>query len=115
MEFYRNDVPQAFADIPDDLKKELMAAIEPAAVAMDELHQVAGIAASHRQRQLCARARTASAAMLRMTENVDVPLKKIEDIGRADLERNLSALNEACKAFAPGAKIEECVARVKGG
>jgi uncharacterized protein (DUF885 family) len=39
-------------------------------------------------------------------------LDKIEAIGRADLERNLSALNEACKGFAPGAKIEECVQRV---
>jgi uncharacterized protein (DUF885 family) len=111
VDFYRNDVPQAFADIPDDLKKELTTAIEPAAVAMDEF-----------AKWLESQQATANddyalgperfSAMLRMTENVDVPLKKIEDIGRADLERNLSALNEACKAFAPGAKIEECVARV---
>ncbi len=51
------------------------------------------------------------ATMLRMTENVDAPLAKLEAIGRADLERNLSALKQACKAYAPGAKIEECVAQ----
>ncbi|WP_129641100.1 DUF885 domain-containing protein [Peristeroidobacter agariperforans] len=111
VDFYRNDVPQAFAEIPDELKKELSVAIEPAAVAMEDF-----------AKWLEAQRATANdnyalgperfAAMLRMTENVDVPLEKIEAIGRADLERNLSALNEACKAFAPGAKIEECVARV---
>ncbi len=111
VDFYRNDVPQAFAGIPDDLKKELTAAIEPGAVAMDEF-----------ARWLESQRATANdnyalgperfSAMLRMTESVDVPLQKIEDIGRADLERNLSALNQACKAFAPGAKIEECIARM---
>jgi uncharacterized protein (DUF885 family) len=112
VEFYRNDVPQAFADIPDDLKKELIAAIEPAAVAMDDFTKwLESQRATANDNYALGPERFA--AMLRMTENVDVPLKKIEDIGRADLERNLSALNEACKAFAPGAKIEECVARVK--
>ncbi|HEY5758108.1 MAG TPA: DUF885 domain-containing protein [Steroidobacter sp.] len=111
VDFYRNDVPQAFADIPDDLKKELIAAIEPAAVAMDDFAKwLESQRATANDNYALGPERFA--AMLRMTENVDVPLKKIEDIGRADLERNLSALNEACKAFAPGVKIEECVARV---
>lgn len=111
VDFYRNDVPQAFADIPDDLKKELTAAIEPAAVAMDEFAKwLESQRATANDNYALGPERFA--AMLRMTENVDVPLQKIEAIGRADLERNLSALNEACKAFAPGAKIEECVARV---
>jgi uncharacterized protein (DUF885 family) len=111
VDFYRNDVPQAFADIPDDLKKELTAAIEPAAVAMDEFAKwLESQRATANDNYALGPERFS--AMLRMTENVDVPLQKIEDIGRADLERNLSALNEACKAFAPGAKIEECVARV---
>lgn len=112
VEFYRNDVPQAFAEIPDDLKKELTAAIEPAAVAMEDFAKwLESQRATANDNYALGPERFA--AMLRMTENVDVPLEKIEAIGRADLERNLSALNEACKAFAPGAKIEECVARVK--
>jgi uncharacterized protein (DUF885 family) len=111
-DFFRNDVPQAFAEVQDEaLKKELAAAIEPAAVAMDDM---AKWMESQRATANDAYALGPErfSAMLRMTENVDVPLDKIEAIGRADLERNLSALNEACKAFAPGAKIEECVARV---
>ena len=112
-EFYRKDVPQAFAEVQDEaLNKELTAAIEPAARAMEDF-----------ARWLESQRATANeayalgperfAAMLRMTENVDTPLDKIEAIGRADLERNLSALNAACKAYAPGAKIEECIAREK--
>lgn len=110
-EFYRKDVPQAFAEIPDDLKKELTAAIEPAAVAMDEFAKwLESQRATANDAYALGPERFST--MLRMTENVDVPLDRIEAIGRADLERNLSALNQACKAFAPGAKIEECVARV---
>jgi uncharacterized protein (DUF885 family) len=112
VDFYRNDVPQAFAEVPDDLKKELHAAIEPAAVAMEDFAKwLESQRATANDNYALGPERFAT--MLRMTENVDVPLEKIEAIGRADLQRNLSALNEACKAFAPGAKIEECVARVK--
>lgn len=111
VDFYRNDVPQAFTDIPDDLKKELHAAIEPAAVAMQDFTKwLESQRATANDNYALGPERFS--AMLRMTENVDVPLEKIEAIGRADLERNLSALNEACKAYAPGAKIEECVARM---
>lgn len=111
VDFYRNDVPQAFAEVPDELKKELTAAIEPAAVAMQDMAKWMESQRATANDNYALGAERFS-AMLRMTENVDVPLEKIEAIGRADLERNLSALNEACKAFAPGAKIEECVARV---
>lgn len=111
VDFYRNDVPQAFAEIPDDLKQELTAAIEPAAVAMEDFAKwLESQRATANDNYALGPERFA--AMLRMTENVDVPLEKIEAVGRADLERNLSALNEACKAFAPGAKVEECVARM---
>lgn len=111
-DFYRSDVPQAFADVPDDLKKELAAAIEPAAVAMEDFAKwLESQRATANDNYALGPERFAT--MLRMTEGVDVPLDKIEAIGRADLERNLSELNLACKAYAPGAKIEECVARAK--
>jgi len=111
-QFYRNDVPQAFAEVQDaELKKEMMASIEPAAQAMEEF---AKWLESQRAtaNEAYALGPERFVAMLRMTEGVDTPLEKIEAIGRADLERNLSALGEACKAYAPGAKIEECVARM---
>lgn len=48
--------------------------------------------------------------MLRQTERVDTPLAELKAIGEADLTRNLAALAEACAAFAPGARIAECIA-----
>lgn len=51
--------------------------------------------------------------MLRATEDVDVPLERLEQIGREDLDRNLQALNQACAEFATGKTIEQCIAAVK--
>lgn len=52
--------------------------------------------------------------MLWSTERVDVPLDRLEEIGREDLERNLAAMRQACAAYAPGQAVPECVDRVKG-
>ena len=38
--------------------------------------------------------------MLKQTEGVDVPLDRLLAVGKADLERNLAALDEACREFA---------------
>lgn len=113
VEFYRKDGPQAFAEVQDEaLQKELLAAIEPAAKAMEDFTKwLESQRATANEAYALGPERFAT--MLRMTENVDTPLTKLEAIGRADLERNLSALNAACKAYAPGAKLEECVARMK--
>jgi hypothetical protein len=51
--------------------------------------------------------------MLRATEQVDVPLEALEAAGRADLQRNLAALRDACGKLTPGRSIPECVARVE--
>jgi hypothetical protein len=58
--------------------------------------------------------------MLRMTEGVDTPLAELEAVGRADLKRNLSALQAACGTLAPGAGIPACLDKMnnnkpKGG
>lgn len=50
--------------------------------------------------------------MLRMTEGVELPLDALEAEGRADLERNLAALREACGKFAPGQTMTRCMERV---
>jgi hypothetical protein len=50
--------------------------------------------------------------MLRMTEGVDLPLETLEAEGKADLERNLGALREACSKFAPNQPISGCIDRV---
>jgi len=53
------------------------------------------------------------ARMLAETEAVTVPLDRLEEIGRADLERNQKALAEACASFAPGAGLGDCMLRMQ--
>jgi hypothetical protein len=110
--FFRNDAPQAFAEVQDaQLKSELNAAIEPAAQAMQDLSEwfrdrkPGGNEAYVLGPELFAR-------MLRMNELVTTPLDKLEAIGRADLERNLAALKDECARYAPKASIEACIAKV---
>jgi hypothetical protein len=43
---------------------------------------------------------------------VDVPLERLEALGRADMDRNLKALKEACARFAPGQPIKQCMSRM---
>ncbi|MBA3344501.1 MAG: DUF885 domain-containing protein [Gemmatimonadales bacterium] len=50
--------------------------------------------------------------MLWETEGVEVSLERLEEVGRADLERNLAAIRAACARFAPGRPIPECAQRV---
>lgn len=119
-EFYRGDGIAAFAEVEDETAQaELRAAVEPAAQSMLEL-----------QRWMQSQADSATApyalgaekfaAMLRMTEGVSTPLEQLEAIGRADLDRNVAALKEACAQYAPKATIPACMAKMnadkpKGG
>ena len=111
-DFYRKDVPQAFAGVRDpQLKQRLAAAIEPAAQAMQGL---AAHLAANESRAIAPQPLGAEkfSLMLRMTERVDLPIEVIERAGREDLERNLADLRKACARYAPGASIEACNDRV---
>ncbi|MFL6375769.1 MAG: DUF885 domain-containing protein [Pyrinomonadaceae bacterium] len=46
--------------------------------------------------------------MLKQTEGVDIDLAKLEDVAKADLQRNLDALKTECDKFAPGKTLKEC-------
>lgn len=110
-EFYRTDVVQAFAEVKDpQLQEQLRAAIEPAANAMQEM---SGWIEAQRPQATedYALGTERFAAMIRQTEGVTTPLDQLEAIGRADLERNLTALTQACKEYVPGGTVKECVAR----
>src|SRR5262249_3443075 len=52
------------------------------------------------------------AEMLHATERVDIPLAQLKQIAQRDLERNLSALREACRVYAAGQSVEACVAKM---
>lgn len=111
--YFVEDAQQAFAPVSDPaLKAEVKAAGEAASAAMKELDGA-----------LAAQEKTATEdfalgaerfqRMLHAVERVDLPLDRLEAIGRQDLERNLAALKEACAQAAPGAPLGKCVEQVE--
>ncbi len=112
-EFYRNDVAKVFAEVRDpQLQKELAAANGAAADSMAEL---ARWFESQRKDATDDFALGADlfAQMLRQTERVEVPLERLEEIGRADTERNFKALQAACKTYLRGGALPACVEKMQ--
>ena len=111
-DFYRSDVPQAFAEVQDaELKKQLQDVSEPAAKAMQDFGKwLAAQKPGKSDAYVLGPERFAT--MVRMTENVTTSIDRLEEIGRADMERNLAALDEACKKFAPGVSIDACIEKM---
>ena len=107
-DFYEHDAGATFASIKDDtLQSELKSATADAVKAMRALAgwldaQRASATASY------ALGPEKYAQMLSMTERVTTSIADLEAIGRADLERNLASLREACAQFAPGKSIQFC-------
>jgi uncharacterized protein (DUF885 family) len=110
-EFFRRDVPQAFAPVKDaGLQGELNTARQKAAAAMAELARwfesrtdradAAYVLGPERFR-----------ALLSKTEAVTTPLAELEAIGRADLQRNLATLALACRNYLPDGTLPACVAK----
>ncbi|HKE44894.1 MAG TPA: DUF885 domain-containing protein [Steroidobacteraceae bacterium] len=111
--FYEKDAPATFASIKDAaLQADLKSASADAAKAMNDL---AAWLESQRASATGSYALGADkfAQMLRMTEQVTTPLADLEAIGRADLERNVAALREACAQFAPGKSLQACFAKMQ--
>lgn len=113
-EYYRNDVPAVFADVRDAaLQASLARANAAAAHAMQELADWlrSNLAGATDDFALGA---DLFRQMLHDTERVDIPLRELEAMGRADMRRNQAALAEACREFAPGESIPGCFARMAG-
>jgi len=112
-DFFGNDAPKAFAGVADPaLQADLKAATGPAVQAMQ------GLADWLKTEQPKATDDFALgpklfADMLWRTERVHTPLAELEKVGKADLERNLAALKDACATVLPGGTIEACVAKVE--
>jgi hypothetical protein len=109
--YLEHDVPPIFAAVIDTaLHGEFGAATAAAVRALRELD---AWLASERVRGTDAFALGPELFhdMLQATERVDVPLARLEEIGRADMERNLHALEQACARYAPGRPVQACVDR----
>jgi hypothetical protein len=110
--YYAKDVPGVFAGAGDSqLQADFRAANEMA------IHAAKEMDSWFAEQQKTATDSFAMGAdrfreMIRATERVDVPLERLEQVGREDMNRNLTALRQACSEFAPGKSIPDCVAKV---
>lgn len=111
--FYEAEAKAAFAGVADpELQREFAEQVGPAAQALREL-----VNWLEQQRPTAtndfALGPEKFSRMLADTEAVEIPLPKLEQMGRADLRRNLKALEQACRIFAPQATTAECVAQAE--
>ncbi|MEO9849916.1 MAG: DUF885 domain-containing protein [Reichenbachiella sp.] len=51
--------------------------------------------------------------MLRQTEQLNVNVEQLKQLGEEDLHRNLEALRQTCQSFSFGLSISECIQKVK--
>jgi hypothetical protein len=111
--FYQKDVPGIFASVKDEqLQKNFKEANDGAIKAMQDIDAwfKSQEASATTNFQLGAEK---FSEMLKATERVDVPLDRLAEVGRQDLQRNLDALKTACASYAPGKSIMECVAQAQ--
>lgn len=108
-QFYREDVPKVFASIEDKtLQEKLAVANEAAAKAMDDLKTWLESQRKTANEQY-ALGPELFQEMLKQTERVDTPIAELKRIGRADLDRNLAALRDACAQYLPKAPVRVCI------
>lgn len=107
--YLERDVPPIFASVTDSaLQAEFRSATAEAVRALKELD--AWLEAERpRATEAFALGPELFREMLWATERVDVPLDRLEEIGRADMARNLRALEQVCARYAPGRSVRACV------
>lgn len=111
--YYESDVPGVFAAVEDpDLQRQLQEANAGAAKAARELGDWFHDRIAESPQEGFRLGADAFRRMLWATERVDVPLDELEAAGRQELERNLTALRDACAAYDPKLSIQECFDRV---
>jgi uncharacterized protein (DUF885 family) len=96
----------------EQARKELAAANEAAAKAMDELKAWL-VSERKKGTDSFALGGTLYAAMLKQTERVDLPVADVEAIGRQDLERNTAALKAACDEYLPKGTLRACMDKMR--
>ena len=112
-EFYSKDVAATFASVKNpSLQSELKSANAAAASAMQELADWL-LAQKPKATQDFAIGGALFSRMLDATEQVRLPLERVDAIGRADLDRNKTALRAACAQLVPGGTIDACLEKVR--
>ncbi len=111
-DFYTKDVGPIFAPVNDaELQKQLTEADANAATAMTNLKNYM-IGLRKTATDGFPLGKDLFAEMIKDTERVDVPLEQIEAAGRADLERNTTALKTECDSYLPKGTLAACIAKM---
>ena len=111
-DFFKNDVPKAFASVNDPALQLRFSAANAKAITA-----VGNLAAWLKTQKATATqdfvlGPERYARMLQATERVDMPVAQLKALGEADLQRNLAALAQACGEFAPGKTEQQCIEQV---
>ena len=107
-DFYAKDVPKVFESVKDEAsQKDFKEANAAAIKAIREFDAWLG------EQEKTANDGFALGAdkfksMLKQTEGVDIDLARLEEIAKADLDRNLAAFKAECDKYAPGKTLFEC-------
>jgi uncharacterized protein (DUF885 family) len=107
--YFQNDVPAVFGEVRDTVLQQKFRAANIAAIrAMNDLTTW-----FERQKSTATDSFALGpglfSEMLKVNEQVTLPLTELEKIGRQDLERNLAALKEACAQYNPGKSVRDCI------
>ena len=107
--FFRDDVPDIFAEVDDAPLQERLRASNAAAIAATQEMADWLRAKKPQATEDFALGEERFARMLQATERVDLPLAELKAAGEADIARNLASLAAACADYAPGESLPECV------
>lgn len=112
--YFEQEVPAVWASVKDqDLQANFASAN---AAAIEAMSGLADWLKSNRNSatQDFALGPKLFAEMIYDSERVSTPLEELKAIGEADLARNQAALAAACKEFAPGANLHDCMGKMEG-
>ncbi|MGB7741003.1 MAG: DUF885 domain-containing protein [Steroidobacteraceae bacterium] len=107
-QFFGNDVAAVFASIKEPALQSQLAAVNAAAA--KSMRELADWLVSERKNatQDYALGPQLFARMVAATEQVNVPLARLQQLGQADMDRNLASLQQVCDGYAPGKTLREC-------
>jgi hypothetical protein len=112
-EFFKKEVPPIFAAVKDaDLQKQLAEVDTAAAQSMSALKDYF-VAQRRTATDKFALGKDLFTAMLEDTENVTVPVDRIEAVGKEDLARNTAALKTECNKYLPTGTLKACIAKME--
>lgn len=112
-EYFREQALAAFEEVDDPrLQRQAAEALEEACEALDELDGWLGEQAQGATEEF-ALGEEGLSEMLWATERVDVPLGRLEEVARSDLDHNLRRLQAACRRVDPDLEMDACVAKIQ--